>query len=46
MSEEPAIVNGGIKEDGLNTANSYRTKKVKCGICHKSIYERNTSWES
>ena len=30
-----------INEEGLNTAKSYRTKKVECGICHKIIYQRN-----
>ena len=43
MSGEPTIEDGGIKEDGLNAAKSYRTRKVECGICHKIIYQRNLS---
>ena len=35
------VEDGVIKEEGLNTAKSYRTKKVECGICHKIIYQRN-----
>ena len=41
MSGEPSIEDQVIKEEGLNTAKSYRTKKVECGICHKIIYQRN-----
>ena len=41
MSGEPSIEDGVVKEEGLNTAKSSRTKKVECGVCHKIIYHKN-----
>ena len=41
MSGEPTIEDRVIKEEGLNTAKSSRTKKVEYGVCHKIIYHKN-----